>query len=171
MREEPEARDHLYRNVAGDLVDVTPSLLLERGGSHGVQWADFDADGDLDLSLANNNPEASHPLYRNLLPRRQAGRSIQVAVLDTDGIASLPGAEVRIYAAGTDRLLGTRLVDTGGGYCSQNVMPVHVGLGPGVELVDVVVTTLGSDGRSNTLVPNVKPKDVPNRVLVVRAGH
>jgi hypothetical protein len=169
MRDEPEARDHLYRNMAGQLIDVMPPLLIEKGGSHGVQWSDFDGDGDLDLALTNNNAAASHPLYRNTLARRRAQQSIQVKVLAADRIASIPGAEVRVYAAGGDRLLGTRLVDTGGGYCSQNVMPVHVGLGADVELVDVVVTTMGKDGRSDTRVSDVNPNELPSRVLVVAA--
>ena len=57
MRDEPEALDHLYRNVAGSFAVATPPLFVSKGASHGVQWADYDADGDLDLALANNNLE------------------------------------------------------------------------------------------------------------------
>ena len=78
------------------------------------------------------------------------------------------GSEVRIFEAGTRRFVGARLVDTGGGYCSQNVQPVHVGLPDGVDLVDVEVTTLGSGGRHITLLENVDPLTVLDRVLVVR---
>ena len=171
LRDVPEAADRLYRN-AGDHFDiVTPAVFLERGASHGVQWADFDADGDLDLALANNNAGGSHQLYRNLLPLADARRSVQVTVLDSVGTHSLPGAEVRVYAAGTRRLLGTRLVDTGGGYCSQNVMPVHVGLPLGVGRVDVEVTVLGYDGRQVTRAENVDPNGLPRRVLIVHASR
>lgn len=171
MRDEPEARDHLYRNVAGSLVDVMPELFLEHGGTHGVQWMDFDADGDLDLSLANNDAMGSHPLYRNMLPPAQAAHSIQVSVVDSNGVHSLPGAEVRVYASGSGALLGTRLVDTGGGYCSQNVAPVHVGLGRHTGPVDVVVTVLERSGRRDVRVDNVDPGRLATRVLVVRVDR
>jgi len=171
MRDEPEARDHLYRNVEGKLVDVIPALFLQRGASHGAQWADFDADGDLDLALTNNNLESSHPVYRSLLPQEAARRSIQVMVLDPNGIHVFAGAEVRVFAAGSDRLIGTRLVDTGGGYCSQNVMPVHVGLPVGVDRVDVEVTLLGFEGRMSQTVQQVDPNQLPRRVLTVHAGQ
>ncbi len=168
MRDEPEARDHLYWNVAGSLVDVMPQLFLERGGTHGVQWMDFDADGDLDLALANNDPLGSHPLYRNMLPEAQATRSVQVSVVDRNGVHSLAGAEVRVFATGSGELLGTRLVDTGGGYCSQNVAPVHVGLGRYTGPVDVVVTVLEGATRGEVRVDGVDPQQLEPRVLTVR---
>jgi hypothetical protein len=160
LRDVAEVPDHLFRNVSGTFENVIPKAMLEKGASHGVQWADFDGDGDLDLALANNHPDAGHPLYRNQLDVDAARRSVQVLV-------RRPGSEVRVYRSGTNELLGTRLVDTGGGYCSQSVMPVHVGLGEGVERVDVEVTTLTSDGRAITRRENVDPNELPGRVLVV----
>ena len=82
---------------------MTPNLLLLKGASHGVQWADFDADGDLDLALANNNLEGTHFLYRSLLSAADARRSVQVLVLDSAEKHTLPGAEVRVYSDGTRR--------------------------------------------------------------------
>jgi hypothetical protein len=118
-------RDFLYHNDAGRFADVRASLALPHGATHGVQWADFDGDGDVDLALTNNNPNGAHPLYRNLLPPDRAGRSVEVMVVDARGRATRAGSEVRVYAAGTRTVLGAGLVDTGSGYCSQNVMPVH----------------------------------------------
>ena len=57
---------------------------------------------------------------------------------------------------GTRKLLGTGIVDTGSGYCSQNVDPVHIGLGTD-GAVDVEVTTLGKGGRKVTKVSKVSP--------------
>ena len=152
LRDEPEVPDHLFRNVGGAFQDETPAVILERGASHGVQWVDFDDDGDLDLALANNNPASRHPLYENLLPEGDAKRSLRVRVVDAHGRHTLPGAEVRIYEAGTGNVLGARLVDTGGGYCSQSVAPVHFGVPPGVNVVDVTLTTLtGADRRVTRL--------------------
>ena len=166
---DPEAPDHLFLNRAGTLEDATPAAFLNRGASHGVRWADYDGDGDLDLALANNNLSSGHWLYRNDLPAASAARSIQVRVLDESGLHTRAGAEVRVFEAGTDRLLGTRLVDSGGGYCSQGSAPVHVGLPPGTTTVDVEVTVLTGAGRRAVRVDGVDPDTLPGRVLEVRA--
>jgi hypothetical protein len=163
-------RDFLFRNEGGRFTDVIPDLLLKRGATHGIQWVDFDRDGDLDFSLANNNPSGTHSLYRNLLPPAQAARSVQVLVLDARGRATKAGAEVRVYAAGTRTLLGMAIVDSGGGYCSQNVMPVHVGLGTDAR-VDVEVTTMGKGGRVITRVQRVEPGAQRGSAIVVREGQ
>ncbi|MFN2445311.1 MAG: CRTAC1 family protein [Vicinamibacterales bacterium] len=161
-------RDFLFRNDGTRFTDVIPDLIAKRGATHGIQWIDFDKDGDLDFSLANNNPNGTHSLYRNLLPADQARRSIQVWVQDDRGRATKAGAEVRVFAADTRKLLGTGIVDTGGGYCSQNVGPVHIGLGTD-SAVDVEVTTLGKSGRIITKVAGVSPAKVAG-VLIVKAG-
>lgn len=168
LGDEPEAPDHLFRNVQGTFADATPALILTKGASHGVRWADYDADGDLDLALANNDPGVgTHPLLRNLLPAERAERSVQVRVLDPSGRHTRAGAEVRIFESGTGRLLGSRLVDTGGGYCSQGAAPVHVGLPAGIERVDVEVTVLTPGGRTSQRVEGVDYRALPGRVLTV----
>jgi hypothetical protein len=160
-------RDFLFRNDGGRFTDVIPELIAKRGATHGIQWVDFDADGDLDFSLANNNPNGTHSLYRNLLPAAQAARSVQVRVVDAGGRATRPGAEVRAYAAGTRTLLGMGMVDSGGGYCSQNVMPVHIGLGTDAR-VDIEVTAIVGGKRVVTRVERVNPTTAPGVPLVVR---
>jgi hypothetical protein len=137
-------------------VDVLPTLKLPQGATHGVQWVDFDNDGDLDLSLTNNNPTGAHPLYRNLLDSARARQSVEVRVVDDRGRDTRAGSEVRVYAAGTRRLLGSGLVDTGSGYCSQNVMPVHIGLGS-TSRVDIEVTSMSKMRRVVTRQAGVTP--------------
>jgi len=161
-------RDFLFRNDGRRFTDVIPDLLLKRGATHGIQWVDFDADGDLDFSLANNNPSGTHSLYRNLLPPAEAARSVQVRVLDSQGRATKAGAEVRVYATGTRTLLGMGIVDSGGGYCSQNVTPVHVGVGTD-GLVDIEVATMTPGGRAITRVERVVPSSTASEPVVVRA--
>jgi hypothetical protein len=73
---------------------------------------------------------------------------------------------VRVYAAGTRRLISSGLVDTGGGYCSQNVMPVHVATGA-ADRVEVEVTTMAKGGRKVTRISGVDPKTAL-RPLVLR---
>ncbi|MCY4648535.1 MAG: CRTAC1 family protein [Gammaproteobacteria bacterium] len=161
--------DHLFMNAGGGRFhNALPANLLEHGPSHGVAWADFDRDGDLDLSIANNDETGgTHHLYRNLLAPGAAARSLQVAAADPTGRSVVPGAEVQLLDHDTGALLGTRLIDTGGGYCSQGAAPAHFGLPPGVERVDVRVTFV-ADGRRSTVVREaVLPADYRGRWLIV----
>jgi hypothetical protein len=160
-------RDFLFHNEGGRFVDVIPELIAKRGATHGIQWVDFDRDGDLDFSLANNNPNGTHSLYRNLLPAGPAARSVQVRVVDARGRATRPGAEVRVYAAGTRTMLGMGIVDSGGGYCSQSVVPVHVGLGTAAR-VDIEVTAIVGGKRVVSRMNGVNPGSAPGVPLVVR---
>jgi len=160
-------RDFLFRNEGGRFKDVIPELIAKRGATHGIQWVDFDRDGDLDFSLANNNPNGTHSLYRNLLTPAHSARAVQVMVVDDKGRATRPGAEVRVYASGTRTFLGMGIVDSGGGYCSQNVMPVHIGLGSD-RAVDIEVTTLVGGRRVVSRVEAVNPTSAPGVPVVVR---
>jgi hypothetical protein len=54
-----------------------------------------------------------HVLLLNQLPQADASRSLAVRALDVRGRATLAGAEVRVSAGGTTRLLATRLIDSG----------------------------------------------------------
>jgi hypothetical protein len=119
-------RDYLYHREGDRFTDVMPNTIAEHDADHGVQWADFDQDGDLDLALADSGAQGTHYLFRNLLPREAAARSVQVLVVDRAGRYAHAGSEVRVYAAGTRRLLGSALVDTGSGYDSQSAAPVHI---------------------------------------------
>jgi hypothetical protein len=160
-------RDFLFRNEGGRFTDVIPELIAKRGATHGIQWVDFDRDGDLDFSVANNNPNGTHSLYRNLLTPAHAARTVQVMVVDARGRATRPGAEVRVYASGTRTLLGMGIADSGGGYCSQSVMPVHVGLGSD-RVVDIEVTTHLGGRRVVSRVQGVNPTSAPGVPVVVR---
>ncbi len=162
--------DHLFINDGGgSFTNALPANLLEHGPSHGVAWADFDRDGDLDLSIANNDETGgTHHLYRNLLSADAAGRSLQVAATGADGRSMVPGAEVQLLDHDTGAILGTRLIDTGGGYCSQGATPAHFGIPVGVEQVDVRVTYVAGGVRSTVVREGVFPPDYRGRWLIVR---
>jgi hypothetical protein len=163
-------RDYLFRQVAPTLFqDVTPGNIKALQADHGVQWADFDRDGDLDLALTGSRPDGMHLLLRNMLPAADARRSLQVRVQDARKHAHFAGAEVCVFEAGTTRRIGCRIVDSGSGYDSQNDMPVHIGL-PTAGRVDVVVSPK-QKGLSVARVTNVDPARQANRVLVVTVGR
>ncbi len=149
-------RDYLFRNTGDGFADVTPPELLGLDADHGVRWLDYDRDGALDLSLTGVTDTGMHHVMRNLMGSDLSGRSIQVRVVDAAGHATKAGAEVRVYVAGTRTLLGTRLIDSGSGYDTQSVLPVHFGLG-GDGPVDIEVLFPGGGSREVTQRKNVDP--------------
>jgi VCBS repeat protein len=157
--------DHLFHNDGGTFSEQLPALLNDHDASHGVQWVDFDNDGALDLALTNNDAAGGHYLFRNHVSAALAHQSLSIDVVDARGRHTRSGAEVRVYAAGTRRLISSGLVDTGGGYCSQNVMPVHVAT-RGESRVDVEVTTMSATGRRTTRKPGVDPKTAARPLVV-----
>ena len=173
--------DYLFQNRRGTFTKVIPDLLQRPGASHGVAWADYDGDGNLDLLLANNDPEGGgHPLYRNVALSEIP--SLQLRVVDSAGVYRFPGAEVRVFAAGErggansagavgrekGRILGTGIVDVGGGYCSQGAAPVHFGIPEGIDEVVVEVTVATSGTRRSFLSAPISLLDHPLGVLEIR---
>ena len=165
-----EVEDHLFMNRGGGrFANALPANLLEHGPSHGVAWADFDRDGALDLAIANNHETGgTHHLYRNLLSADAAKRSLQVAAMDPEGRTMVPGAEIQLVDHDSGAILGTRLVDSGGGYCSQGATPAHFGIPAGVERVDVRVTYVAGGRRTTVVREAVFPPDYRGDWLIVR---
>ena len=71
-----------------------------------------------------------------------------------------------MYAAGTTRLIGARLVDSGSGYDAQSDMPVHLGLA-GEPRVDVEVTVPASGRRRVTRARGIDVR--APRVVTIKA--
>jgi hypothetical protein len=163
---EPGTPDYLYINKGDHFENQIPNNVMANDTDHGVQFADYDQDGDLDLSLAANDPSGSHYLFRNDLTENRA-QSIQVLVLNEDGHQVMAGSEVRVFRAGSDKLLGTRLVDTGSGYNSQNSKPVHIAT-LDAESVDIEVTTMSSNGRRLTYFRSVELSGLSNKPFQAR---
>lgn len=127
--------DYLYRNRGGRFA-AESSAVLRVAADHGAVWFDRRGDGSVSLALTGQGP---HALFDADLPAAVARRALRVRVLDGAGHATRAGAEVRVYAAGTRRLLALRLVDAGSGYDAQSDAPVAIGL-PQSGRVDVEVT-------------------------------
>ena len=157
-------QDSLFRNTGSAFADVTPPAIRSLHADHGVQWADVDGDHDLDLSLTGARADGTHLVLRNMLPAADAARGLQIKVVDGDGRSTRAGAEVRVYAAGTQRLVGARLVDSGSGYDAQSDVPVHVGVPAGVTRVDLQVVV----PRNGTRLPVWQRGVSPGRVITVR---
>ena len=158
--------DVLLRNDGTKFVDVTPDSLKALQADHGVLWFDVDRDGDLDLALTGAQATGMHYVLRNDLDAAAARRSLAVRVVDGRGHSTRAGAEVRVFAAGTKTLLGTRLVDTGSGYNAQSDMPVHFGFAR-LQTVDVEVTWPSNGRRRQVRVRNVSLTRYAGRALTV----
>lgn len=156
--------DYLFRNTGSRFENVTPDNLAALAADHGALWADFDRDGDEDLALTGAGATPLPLVLKNLLTPSGARRSMRVQVADSAGRATRAGAEVRLYEAGTRRLLGARLVDTGSAYNAQSDIPVHFGIPTGGR-VDVEVIW---PARSRTPTRELNIAAPSSRVIVVR---
>ena len=78
-------QDSLFRNTGSSFIDVTPPLIRKLQADHGVQWADVDGDGDLDLALTGSRSDGTHLIMRNMLPAADAARGLHVRVVDAKG--------------------------------------------------------------------------------------
>ena len=71
----PAGRTRSSATPAPGFEDVTPPNIRALQADHGVQWADVDGDGDLDLALTGSRPDGMHLVMRNQLPAADARRS------------------------------------------------------------------------------------------------
>jgi hypothetical protein len=120
--------DYLFRNTGSTFERVATADIGSPNSDHGVQWVDYDQDGDMDLSLTGVQKDGLHWLLRNPLDSDRSQRVVSVRVLDENNMATLAGAEVSIRVGNPGPLArqATRLVDSGSGYNSQSDMPVHI---------------------------------------------
>ncbi len=123
------SRDHLFMNQGGRFVDVLEEDSALHASDHGVQWADFDRDGDLDLSLTETFRSTAATGCSGTSCRAMARRArCRCGSWIARGPRDARGRRSATVSRPTARLLGTRLVPTGDGYGSQGVVPVHFGL-------------------------------------------
>ena len=131
-----------HNNGDGTFARVTEGALVHDGGhSCGCAWADYDNDGDLDLFVANGvgmntigTPESGF-LYRN-----DSGTNnwLLLRLVGVTSNRSAIGAKVRLRATiGGKTFWQLREVSGGAGYCSQNDLRVHFGLGDAATVESV----------------------------------
>ncbi len=135
----PGNHGHLYhQDSALVFTEVPPSQGIDHHRSHGVVFADFDRDGDLDVVVGHsrfrcdaNAPDDCYPteqvrLFENLAG--DGGNYVQIALEGAEGTnRSAIGARVRVT---TDAGTQTQEVDGGHGhYGSQDDTVLHFGLG------------------------------------------
>jgi hypothetical protein len=105
-----------------------------------VPAVDFDNDGDLDLLLIN--------FYHNVVLLRNNTDDKHWLRVKAVGTKSNPdgiGARIRVFAG--DKLVGSRQVHSGAGYCRSSPLEAHFGLGKAAGPYRVEVTFSGSNAR------------------------
>ncbi|MEM6773455.1 MAG: VCBS repeat-containing protein [Pseudomonadota bacterium] len=165
-----QPRDQLLRNDDGRFVNILPESHPMNAADHGVEWLDYDGDGDVDLSLTDGYGDVGgHPVFRNELVNPALGRGFAVRPLGAEGRLFVPGAEVEVVDD-EGRRGGLRLASTGGGYNAQSVVPVHVVAPPDALEVFVEVRYPGEDGGETVRVGPFATEALAGRVIDVRRG-
>ncbi len=125
--------NRLYQNNGdGTFSSVTNgSIVHDLADSYGAAWADYDNDGFLDLVVANRSfygyQTKATFLYRN---NGNANHWLKLRLTGTLSNTSAIGAKVRVKAASRGHSMWQlREISGGSGYCSQNALDSHFGLG------------------------------------------
>jgi hypothetical protein len=124
----------LFHNEGGTLFTeraAREGLDSTRDG-RGLAVADLDADGRVDLFVANAG--APPNLYRNVL--ENGAHWVELALEGTRSNRDAVGAEVRLTAGGRTLL---RFVDPGNGFAAQGSRRLHFGLGTATQVERVEV--------------------------------
>jgi len=121
----------LYRNNGNDtFTDIAEEAGIRYvGHAEGASWGDYDNDGDMDLYLVNYGEP--NVLYRH------NGNSNHWIIIKTVGTTSNKagiGARVKVTTGAISQI---REVDGGSGFCSQDSLWVHFGLGSS-ETIDTL---------------------------------
>jgi hypothetical protein len=117
----------VYMNDAWNIIDVCPCSI-----DGGLAFGDFDGDSDLDIAgYANIDEPYQVKLYRNDNP---AQNWLRVRPIGSRGNRGAAGAKIRLYAAGTQQLIGYESVaiycfQAAASYYGAAVTERHFGLG------------------------------------------
>lgn len=125
-----DLKNYLYMNNGDGTFekDTNEVVSTELGGSYGCAWGDYNNDGAMDLVVANWQGETQpNYLFRN---NGNGNNWMKLKLEGTISNRSAIGTIVRCKAVFNGvPVWQTRLVSAQSGYCSQNSLVVHVGLG------------------------------------------
>jgi hypothetical protein len=135
--------NRVYRGAADrSLTEVTTAGIADSARGRGLAFADYDADGDLDLFVAvvskDEKTTVRARLYRNEVGTRN--HWLKVDLRGTESIRDAFGSVVRAVSGDRSWL---RIVDGGSSYLSQSSSVVHFGLGNTAAVDSLIVTWPG----------------------------
>lgn len=124
---------HLEKNT-------TDAVTLDQGWSYGCAFGDYDNNGFMDLAVATTrfgNADEFDYLYHNI---PNENHFLMIGLEGTTSNRSAIGAIVRIKATiDGQEVWQMREVSAQSGYCGQNDMRVHVGLGTATTVDSVII--------------------------------
>lgn len=141
--------NHLYKNLlvetgTASFEKITNDIIVNDAGfSYGFAWADWDADGDLDLFTARTfNENENNAAYLN------NGNSNKWIVIKLSGASatyrSPISSKVKVKAVlNGNPVWLVRTVEGQSGYCGQNI-DLHFGLG-NTAVIDSIIVEWSSD--------------------------
>lgn len=114
-------------------------VAIDSGSSYGCAWGDYDNDGFMDLAIANwRNETQPNFLYHNA---GNANHWFELKLEGTVSNRSAIGTIVWVKAIiNGDTVTQMREVTAQSGYCSQNSLVLHFGLGDATSILQVNVT-------------------------------
>lgn len=147
----------LYMNDGTGLFtrDLTSMADMTTPCSYGCAWGDVNNDGfhDLVFATCNNTGSGSDPVDLFYMNNGNGNRWIKIKLEGTHSNGSAIGARVKLKATinGTP-VWQVREVTAQSGYCSQNSMTIHFGLGS-TTLADSLVVLF--PGGNDTVLTNL----------------
>ena len=117
---------------------TTGSLANHQGWTYSAAFGDYNQDGWLDIILANNqNDSQTNSLFRNT---GSGNNWVKIRCFGTDSNRSAIGAIVKVTAViNGNTVTQTRKIEASSGYCSQNSLTAHFGLGNATSIEEVEI--------------------------------
>ncbi|MCK4345114.1 MAG: VCBS repeat-containing protein [Bacteroidales bacterium] len=128
----------LYQNNGdGTFRKITNDFIVKDGGdSQGCVWGDYDRDGDLDLFVVNKNDQ-QNLLYQN---NGNSNNWVNIKCIGVYSNRSAIGVKVRIKAEiNGAEVWQMREISTQTGYCAQNSLNAHFGLGDATKIDSIKI--------------------------------
>jgi enediyne biosynthesis protein E4 len=126
--------------------DLTSIEDLSTSCSYGTAWGDVNNDGFLDLGIATCKNSSSAPLPNNLFYLNNGNENnwLKIKLIGTETNHSAIGARVWVTAIiGGQSVTQVREISAQSGYCGQNSLTAHFGLGDVTMIETVRVKFLG----------------------------
>ena len=117
---------NFVRQLSDTIVSVLPNSF-----SHA--WADYDKDGYLDLFVASHGKEQNYLFHNN----QKGNNWINIKLVGTVSNKSAIGTRIKIKAGGIWQM---REVNSQTGFCSQNSLRQHFGLGQATIIDSIIIS-------------------------------
>jgi len=135
-----DLKNYLYQNDGSGAFTLieNEAMTLDSGGSYGCAWGDYNNDGQLDLVVANwQNETQSNSLYKN---DGNENNWVKISLEGDESNKSAIGTVVKLKSViNGESVWQMRHISAQSGYCSQNSLVAHFGLGDGTSIDSLII--------------------------------